>query len=359
MYVLQADAWLRGRLDIPRVSDAALFGGRYYAPFPPFPALVLLPMVAAVGAAASRPVGAALALWLVGLWAARDLLRRQQMRPGETGWLLAGFFLGTASILCLRSSLGVWFFAHVVSFVCLLLAVREALGPGRGAWVGLFLGASFLSRQMTLLGLPFFLAALWRRPARARQIGGLLGMVALCVALYLGYNALRFGSPFETGYGRLELRDLLKARAERYGLFHPAYVPFNAAYLFLQGPHIRFDGADHLQAVGLDPHGTALPAASPFLLAVFFGEKLSPDERRLRRGALLSAFLIVLPTLFYYNNGYLQVGAQRFTMDFLPLLLAPAAWGMRAMPGWLLRALVLWAVFLNALFLVWLPGHWR
>src|SRR2546427_65328 len=55
-YALLADAWLHGRLDLghpppayTQNNDFAEFQGRYYVSFPPFPAVILLPLVKIAG----------------------------------------------------------------------------------------------------------------------------------------------------------------------------------------------------------------------------------------------------------------------------------------------------------------------
>ena len=75
-------------------------------------------------------------------------------------WLLGAFVGGTAYLYCVRESGMVWFFAHVCATATLLCALTEALGKARGWLVGVLVGLTFLSRQMVLAGLPFFLVAL-------------------------------------------------------------------------------------------------------------------------------------------------------------------------------------------------------
>ena len=57
-FSLQAEAWLHGRLDLggppPRyagMNDFSHFDGKWFVPFPPFPALLVLPAVFASGSA--------------------------------------------------------------------------------------------------------------------------------------------------------------------------------------------------------------------------------------------------------------------------------------------------------------------
>src|SRR5688572_5355201 len=55
-FALQAEAWLNGRLDLggpppgyAGMNDFSQFDGRWYVPFPPFPALLLVPSVVLSG----------------------------------------------------------------------------------------------------------------------------------------------------------------------------------------------------------------------------------------------------------------------------------------------------------------------
>ena len=126
-------------------------------------------------------------------------------------------------------------------------------------------------------------------------------------------------------------------------------MPFNLAYLLFQGPHLIFGGPDNLKYLGVDAAGTALPLASPFLLAVFGAKASEKVPGRLLRMIGIVVALILIPTLFYYNNGYQQINCQRFTLDFLPLLVVPLVLGLKRLGELPWRALVLWSVLLNAI----------
>src|SRR5262249_4942807 len=194
LYVHLADAMVHGRLDISEhLHDVVMVGDKIYVPFPPFPAVILIALLGFLGLAAATPAYLSPVLTLVGAVALRATLRRLGIEQNSTYWLLAAFFLGTAYWLCAICSSGVWAFAHVVATVSLLLAIGEALGPGRGAMVGLLLGMAFLSRQMTVYASVFLAAALWRREeatTRTKLINLSLFTTAfgVCVLIYLWYN---------------------------------------------------------------------------------------------------------------------------------------------------------------------------
>lgn len=358
--VLQADAWLHGRMDIPLGSeDASVYGGKAWVPFPPFPSVVVLPFVAVLGPerVPMRLLSTLLAL-LAG-WSLLRVLRRLELAPTDQGWMLAAFLLGTGLWSCALWSSGVWFFAHVVAATCLLLAVAESLGKGRAALVGLFAGGAFLSRQLAVYSLLFLVAVLWRRAAeggrrrQVLQVGTALAAFGVCALVYLAYNAARFGNPFDTGYAYIPLDGHLQARVERYGLFHAAYVPFNFIHMFLEGPHFNFQPPRLLRPWDVNGFGTSLTVASPFVflaLAARDGGGLVPV-----RAAWATVGLAATHMLFYYNNGWIQLNAHRFTLDFLPVLMVLVALGVKQRPEGRWKPLVAWAVGLNAFVLALMP----
>lgn len=386
-YLHQAEAFLQGRLDIADAfGDVATYGGRHYVVFPPFPAVLITPLVAVFGQH-TRTTLVALALTGLNVLVLRGILRRLGVDDGPRRWTLAAFFLGTAYTTSSFQTYETWHFAHVVAVTCLLLAVYETLGRGRGVLVGLACGLAFLSRHLCLCAAVFLAVLIWQRgraggggpesappsadaapapPSPASRNGrrgaavavNLLGMglaLSACVGAYLYFNWLRFGHPFETGYQYLALEGFLAERVKQYGLFHPAYVPFNLTYMFLQGFHVTFAAPTYLSARGLDLFGTSITFASPF---VFFALRARwPGAPGLAGGGaarpvLWAAWLaLVLPlvhTAFYYNNGFAQTNAQRFTLDFLPVLILLVALGIqRSDPRWWKPAIA-YSIALNA-----------
>jgi hypothetical protein len=351
LYVKQAAAFLRGEVAIDSGGhDAAHFDGQLYVAFPPAPALLLTPLVALLGREGVNTVAVAGLLGLVGLWAVWRILGQLAVPNRLQFWLILGFFLGSPLWLALLWSWGVWYFAHVVAVIFLLLAVQEALGRGRGWLVGSLLAVAVLSRQMTLFAGIFLLAALWQQPAWAeRRWWKAMGFVlplALAGIGYLLFNAVRFGDPLQTGYGFLHLDGFLLARVWNFGLFSPAYLFTNAYRLFVQGFHLTFTDARLMSGLTLNPHGTSLLAASPFVLAAFFAPR-----SRLTGAAWIAIAGMIGVTLFYYNDGWVQHNAQRFTLDFWPLLLVVIALGLKeqARQGQvrLWQGFIIYAVSLN------------
>ncbi|WNG41103.1 glycosyl transferase family 39 [Archangium violaceum] len=358
LYGLQAQAWLEGKLEVPGpAEDLSLYGGRYYVAFPPFPSVVVLPAVALVGHERVPYRVIALGVAVLAAWVAWRVLRRLEIPPEDRPWLVAALLAGTAFWFCVMQSEAVWFLAHVVAVTCSLLALDEALGRGRGAWAGLWAGLAFLSRQLCVYLIPFIAVAVWLRHAEAgrrRQVlqaGTVLAVAGVCTLAYLALNAARFGNPFDTGYAGMPLGDFLAERVKRYGLFHPAYVPFNFFHMFLEGPHFMFGGPRQLAPTGMDGLGTSLTFASPFVFVALAAR----GERALRVAAWSMVLLALVHMLHYYNNGWVQLNAQRFSLDFLPVLWVLVALGTRRLETRLWKGLVAWSVGLNVFALALLP----
>jgi len=351
LYVIQADAFLGGSISIPETEfDVAVVGDNYYVAFPPAPAVLIMPLVAAFGASNSYLLPFCLVLSTANILLLNNIFRKLPTPPDSIPWLTAAFVLGTGYWLCVTLSDGIWFLAHVAAVTGLLLATSEAVGKRRGTIVGAGAGMAFLSRQLCVFAVIFLLVAMWRadrpRHDRVRQIAIALGIMAVLSAAYLAFNWVRFGGPFNTGYEFLVLHEgFLINRFEEYGLFHPAYVPVNLYHMFLAGPHIAFGGPLALQPAAISGFGTSLLVASPFVVTAFYAKW----DRPLLISLWVSVGLMLVVQLLYYNNGWVQFNTQRFTLDFLPLVMVLVALGTRHFNPILWKALVGYAVLLNAL----------
>jgi hypothetical protein len=364
LHALQARAFLSGRLDIdvPGFFDSSPYRGRTYDSFPPMPAVLMMPIVAALGVDRTSAPILCLALTLLNIAVGYRLARRLGLSTRDRIWWLVAMFLGTGYWSAVLASGGVWYYAHVVAFTALLLAVGEAWGKGRGLWVGLALAAAFLSRQLTLFAGFALAARLWSHPgftdrgARWLNLAGFGATAGLGIAAYLAFNHARFGNPFETGYRYMEFGSFLKERLARHGLFSAAYVPFNLIYLTVQGVHVDFTSPAKLAGVTTDGFGASLLGTSPFVVVAAFASRAGAPMRAL----WLSVAAIVVGQLLYLNNGFSQTNTQRFTLDFMPVLFVLVAVGLRREAergrARLWHGAIAYAALLNALVMAALPA---
>jgi hypothetical protein len=375
-YVHQAAAWLRGELHVDRtLHDTIVIEGRRYAIFPPFPALVLLPLVAFFGASTKTLLLTPL-LGATTAYASVLTLQRLKVPSAAAAWCTAGLIFGTALTSVSGDPVDTYF-AHCCAVACGMCAFCETTGRCRGWLVGLLLGAAVLSRQLTILTLPFFVAAVaWphaltasEAPPRPRweaalgRMASLLLPLALCLGAYGMLNWARSGQWLDTGYSSLVERGWYEYRAEKFGDFHWAFVPSNLLRLLLLGPGLEF-APDSYMLPKLTGFGSSLTFTSPFLYLALKDlsprSKVWPGARRLRALAWLCIGAITIAILMHKSAlGGWQAHGLRYTLDFTPLLFPLAALGIgrcwNEPQGFLARVLIAYSIMIALIMLHVIP----
>lgn len=337
-YALQAENWLAGRNYIANGEDypwleLAIYNGRYYQSFPPVPAVLMLPFVAAFGNWTAIP-GNLIAAGLALLCAAGVYVccMRSGMQPMSCAFFALFVSMGS-NAFWMSTSDGVWFLAQVC-------------GLGFAFW-GLFFAQGGGAVQTALASLcmalavgcrPFYalLLACWMvwRTYKTRSVRALLpallpvAAVAVCM---MAYNWVRFGSVVEFGHNYLPEF----TRAE-HGQFSLHYLLPNLRQL-LRPVTLDAQGQLHFEQF----NGFLFFAANPlFLLAMLRGAVVSlPGYAEPRRkdlplpaaGCFITAAcaLLTVLTCMHRTLGGWQFGA-RYMVDLFPWLLI---WFM-ARPAW-------------------------
>jgi hypothetical protein len=328
-------------------------------PFPPLPAVVLLPFVAIWGMATDQAflavvLGAldvGLAFWLLG-----RVPIRPRLRAGLT------VFLGAGSVLWYASSLGTtWYLAHVVALGLTLVAVAVALDADdrwaaldrsaprplldwRQILAGFLLGLAVTSRLTVGFGVVFLIlvggGGSWTR----RAAGAALGM-AIPVGVLLAYNLAVSGTLFNPVYEALYRYEVWAYPDLNYhaawSLQDLRYIPQNLGIMLL-GPPDLMPACDPgvpreiWSAAGCSwlvprPVGMSLLVTSPAWLLAGAAAPLLRDRRV--AGGLLATLVIAVVNLMHFSQGWVQFG-YRFSLDFAPFLLIPVALGTeRLMAG--------------------------
>ena len=334
-----ADAFLHGRtwLEVRLgPNDVIPRDGHYYVPFAPFPAIALMPLVAITGPLTADQlesgINAALAAASVGMcWWLLGRVGVERVRDRSWLALLFGF---STQILWITTRGGVWHTGQLIATILTFGCLIELEGKRRAWLVGLLAGAAFLTRAPLAFAVPFY-ALLLHPPrwagagsassdeagsyiARARDAIPWRSWIWLAIgilpsiAFFFAYNAVRFGSPLESGYALATLPDWLERQRE-VGLFSIAHIPMNIDYFLLHlpkpiptPPFFRPDGL-----------GMSVLLTSPGLLIA-----VRADWRRAKSWWLLGAAVAVLiPTLLYYGGGWLQYG-YRYFLDSVPFVIA-------------------------------------
>ena len=387
-YPVEASGTLPGNALFQDVLPVATTDGvpRGLLPFPPLPAIVLLPFVALWGLATdAQTIFTILAAVDVAIcwWALGFLRIRPAVRLGTTIFFAVGtVFWYTAQVAT------TWYQAHIVAVGLSLLAIGIAVhgdlapelaagagGPGwgvpaggRGRSAGAGLGAALrLDRRQFVAGLLFGLACTarltvvfgapffvfvgsggdWRRRAWSAGVGA-----ALPISLLVLYNVLTTGHVFHPAYDYLYALEAQGYPSLGYhvdwSMEDPRYLVQNVGIALLGLPDLmpRFlpdSLAVHPVAVCTDPGAVrglfdlACPLAVPrdigmsviltspaYLLAVPGLGRLG--RSRLVAGAVAAVILISVVNLMHFSQGWVQFG-YRFSLDAAPFALVLVAIG--------------------------------
>ena len=433
-FVWQASAFLEGQAAIryPVEGSAGGLGNAFFQdvlpvpsadgtprgliPFPPLPALILLPFVAAFGLATNdQTIFTALAALDVAIcwW----MLGRLRIEP--VARLATVLFFAFGTVFWYTAQLATtWYQAHIVAVGLAMLAVGVALGADPAAQddepaldrgpvepvepmpasrdrhrfaidrrqfvVGLLFGLAATARLSILVAAPFFIlvgsGGNWWRRGWSAGLGA-----AVPVAALLAYNVAVTGHVFHPAYDHLYR---LEARAYVALDYHPEwsaedprYLAQNLGIMFLSAPEILPERLrDTLGTIdeplctepgaqrGLfDPDcplalprdvGMSILLTSPAYLLMIPALRRY-GRSRLVTGAAIAVLLVVLIDLMHFSQGWVQFG-YRFSNDAVPFALPLVALGLDRMADgtrrWampLALALVVVSIVVNAWGVVW------
>jgi hypothetical protein len=397
-FVWQAEAFLDGRaaIDYPVASTERNHGndffqdvlpvvspdgtptGRALVPFPPLPAVLLVPFVAIWGLATNDQLIAAvlgaadvgIAWWMLG-----------RLGVGFRARVATAVFFAFGTVFWYTAQLGTtWFLAHVVAVGLTLAAVGVALNrdpasvaaetappvsrvggrglglrgiiDGRQFLAGVLFGLAATARLSVLAGAPFFAfvggGGSWQRRTRSAGLGA-----AIPVAALLLYNLVSTGSIVHPGYEFLYQREAVGYPSLGYhadwGLEDLRYIPQNLQIALLSLPVVFPDhvpaglggGAALCTVAGAArglfdpacplalPHDTGMSilVSSPAFLLAAPALRSLYARSRLVTGAAISIVLIATVNLMHFSQGWVQVG-YRFSNDFVPFALPLVAIGI-------------------------------
>lgn len=212
-YTLAAMQWRAGRIALPQDYpwlELAVYEGRYYVSFPPFPTVPMYLLTFIFGEnTPSRLVSFLLFLGVAAV--AFPMLRRAGVKPWLSALLAAALPCG-CNMMEYGLFGGVWNMAQVMGFFLTLLAFY---GVQRGTRLSMGLGLVSIAcavgcRPFQALYVPVLLWLCWRKLREERKPLPALGKLAvLCIvpamiaAAYCAYNYVRFGNIFEFGHNYL------------------------------------------------------------------------------------------------------------------------------------------------------------
>ena len=410
-FVWQADAFLQGKVSfdwpVPDYADRPanwyfndiypLFDasgqptGQVLLPFPPLPALVLMPFVAAVGltvdqeaiAAVLAAIGVGVAWWMLG-----GLRIRLAVRAMTT------ILFATGTVWWWAAAVGsTWYLAHIVAVIPALLAVGVALrhdphadsddgrggpsdgdvapgaaGPddgGSAGWrsaiwpldgsqvlAGLLLGIAATARLPLVFAAPFFILVGGGGTRGRRLVSSAVGGVVPVAALLL-YTQLTTGSWLHPGY---DYQYQLEANGYPTLGYHPdwsvedlRYIPQNLGIMFGALPVVAPDIKPNTLGFGDTVVLCTAPGAQrsllepdcPLVMPIDIGTSILVSApgllialfavRRHPLARLTVGVGLTVVVIALFNLAHFSQGwvqwGYRFSLDFIPFLLPLVALG--------------------------------
>jgi hypothetical protein len=363
------------------VLPVAPVGGvaRGLIPFPPLPALFLLPFVAIYGLhtddqtifTAFAAVDVVVCWWMIGRLHVASVAR----------FATTVFFAFGTVFWYAAQNTTTWYQAHIVAVGLTMLAVGLAVGwdeddagvregadpepepeaiqragarsiDPRGFLVGLLFGLATTARLTVVLAAPFFALVGPGRGWRRRCVSAGLG-AAVPVGLLLVYNVATTGQVFHPAYDHLYQ---LEARAyvglgynADWAAEDPRYLPQNLGIMLLAAPEILPDRLrDTLGTMDLPlctkpgasrglfdvtcplavPRdiGMSVLLTSPAYLLALPAFRV-PRRRRVVLAATTAILLVSFVNLMHFSQGWVQFG-YRFSNDVVPFALILVALGI-------------------------------
>lgn len=322
-YRLQAYAWLDGHLDLGQDYswlELAIYKGKYYVSFPPFPSYILLPYCLLFQNGTPEH-WIMIALMAIAVFYAMELYSTFRRDARGMEFFILFLFLGNGYLFVALQG-WVWFFAQSMCFTLSLMALTHA-AKGQGGMALSCWACAVGCRPMVAVYLPLILYLVWQR--QKSRVDSFVVLVrrkwywailpALVIASYLLLNLLRFDNAFEFGHNYLP-----EHTRTATGQFDASYILHNLhEYLRLPGIS-RENGALSYPTFG----GLAFWLIDPIVVTAFFAwvyafNRKRQDHRFTLMGLPLMVFAHVFILLCHSTLGGWQFG-NRYLLDVLPYL---------------------------------------
>lgn len=323
-YILQAQSWLEGRLDLGQnyeYLELAVYNGKYFVSFPPFPSYIMLPFVA-LGLLSCDGAIAFVSAVLGAVFAYR--LAAEFIKDKKFALMAALLVTAGSNWLFTSANAWVWFIAQNLAFTLtvssLFYAVRGRAGVSFTLWVCAVGCRPFQIIYIAVILFLLYSAYKARQPhmTAAEMIRAHISAVipACCIAIsYMALNYARFGSIIEFGHNYLP--EFMRVDT---GQFNIEYIKQNFGNLFrlpeISDGKIVFQSAD----------GFCMFIASPVLISFFaywFGAMIhgTKEERLALAGVMLLFWIHMVSITAHKTMGGSHYG-NRYVTDALPSVFA-------------------------------------
>lgn len=318
-YILQAQAWLEGRLDLGMdypYLELAIFEGKYFVSFPPFPSFLMLPFVA-LGITACDGAAALVSAVLGAVFSYR--LAAEYTKNG-TAVLLALLVTVGSNWLFTSLTAWVWFIAQNLAFTLTVAALFYAKRGNAGISFTLW-ACAVGCRPFQIIYIAVILYLLYQayKPDTLTNMikKHILSVIpACCIALsYMILNYMRFGSIFEFGHNYLP--EFMRVET---GQFSIEYIKDNFIKLFrlpeISAGKIVFQNADGFCMFIASP--VLVPFAVYWVIGMIKGKR---TERLALAGSMLLFCIHLIMITAHKTMGGSHYG-NRYVTDALPAVFA-------------------------------------
>jgi hypothetical protein len=317
-YLYLANSFINLRVDIPNLpsyfQDKIIVNGKTLIPFPPVPALVLIPFITTFKNISQQQIS--IVFGSINTLLVYFLLKKYTNTKNS---VLLSIFFSFGTVAFWAAVIGTtWYFAHTVALTFLILSL--ILHKDKKYFLsGIFFALAALCRYPILVGGIYFLLELYKEP---KKLITFLSGAFIFIPVQFIYNYLRFGSVFDMGYYEVykqyissnypyTIRQLINPGASYFGYLDIRNIPLHLFTFLIMPPTI----INSLKIIP-SPYGMGIIFTTPLLFLA-----LKPIFRSLReRNLFLGAIFISFADFLHYTQGWVQFG-YRFLLDFLPFLL--------------------------------------
>jgi hypothetical protein len=356
-YVRLSDAFLHGRLYLLEqpswLNELIPCARGFYVVYPPFPAVVMMPLVAVFGADLNQTLVSVFVGSLCVVMAcvvAKDVLNVE----GSAVPVWSAVLFGFGTIFWYLVSVGsAWYLAQVMSVFFLFMAIHETLNRGRPLLVGLLVGASYWCRLPTILTLVFFAVMIvfnqrWNVSKSVLPLLKLFAGASVFVSLNMLYNFIRFGTPFDVAYWLIP--GILDEPWFSEGLFSLSYISCNLATILMRLP-VFISEPPFL----LPPWtGMAIWVTTPAFIYAFKSNMKEAITWACWLAIMAVACVIFCKGCTGWGFGY------RYAMDFYPFLYILTVKGLGERIKWHHKVLIVLSILVNLWGVIWVNkfGWW-
>lgn len=355
-YVRLSDAFLHGRLYLLEqpswLNELIPCDRGFYVVYPPFPAVVMMPLVAVFGAGLNQTL---VSVFVGSLCVVMACVIAKDIRNAEGSmhvWSAVLFGFGT--IFWYLASVGsAWYLAHVMSVFFLFMAIHETLNRGRPLLVGLLVGASYWCRLPTILTLVFFALLIvfnqrWNVSKSVLPLLKLFAGASVFVGLNMLYNFIRFGTPFDVAYWLIP--GVLDEPWFSEGLFSLSYISCNLATILMELPVFISEPP----FICPPWTGMAIWMTTPAFIYAFKSNMKEAITWACWLAIMAVASVIFCKGCTSWGFGY------RYAMDFYPFLYILTVKGLGERIKWHHKVLIVPSILVNLWGVIWINkfGWW-